>query len=201
MPRRVNAALAACLVGVSEKAMGSWLQRYGAQWGATKREAGLGRPAEWEIGMVELHTALAHRVNEERINAMIEWIDLHRGTGGGAFGAPPPSGPVSPGSSSESAEDGSPVSTSSRPSRTSWLSTQHVPGRFQNRGAAINFLVRHGVNARTARDWRDDWAALGEFTPENVLRMAGAIHTRQDWRARWRLVECNDPGCVCHSVL
>src|SRR5690348_16375119 len=122
MPRRVNAALAACLVGVSEKAMGSWLQRYGAQWGATKREAGLGRPAEWEIGMVELHTALAHRVNEERINAMIEWIDLHRGTGGGAFGAPPPSAPAP---SAPDGEYGSSVSTSPRPSRTSRLSTMH----------------------------------------------------------------------------
>src|SRR5690242_2135327 len=114
MPRRVNAALAACLVGVSEKTMTNWLRKYGASWGAEKHPAGLGDPEMWDIGMVELHTALAHRVKEERINAMIEWINLHRGTGGsggtGPMPVPPSPQPTSPG-------------TSPRP-------LGHVPGTF-----------------------------------------------------------------------
>ena len=193
MPRRVNAALAACLVGVSEKTMTAWLRKYGDGWGAQKHPAGLGRPEEWDIGMEELHTALAHRVKEERIQAMIEWIDLHRGTGGGAPNAPPPSSP-SGGSG-----------TSPQPPRRFLSPLMHVPGTFSSRGEAINFLVRHGINARTARDWQEDWALVDSLTPEHVLVMAKAIHERQGWRARWRarwrLYECGDPGCVCHSVL
>jgi len=190
MPRRVNAALAACLVGVSEKTMQGWLQKYGSGWGAEKHPAGLGRPEEWDIGMLELHTALAHRVKEERIQAMIEWIDLHRGTGGvGVTPTPPPSSP--------SGDTG----TSPQPPRRFKSPLVHVPGTFTTRGEAINFLVRHGINARTARDWRDDWARVDDLTPEHVLLMARAIHERQGWRARWRLYECGDPGCVCHSLL
>lgn len=194
MPRRVNAALAACLVGVSEKTMTSWFRRYGEGWGAEKHPAGLGRPEEWDIGMVELHTALAHRVREERIQAMIEWIDLHRGTGGTAIGSVPPSAPAP--------DNGSPAAPASAPpSRRFRLSADHVPGRFTNRGEAINFLLRHGVNsARTARDW-DGWP-MDDFTPENVLRFAYSRWERLGWRARWKLHECgDDPGCVCHSVL
>jgi len=190
MPRRVNAALAACLVGVSEKTMTAWM-RSGKIPGAVKVNR-MGRPEEWDIGMEELHNAVAGLVDEDRIAAMIEWIDLHRGTGGmggTASGAVPPSAPTS---SSPSSSGGS---------RRFRLSAGHVPGTFRDRGEAINFLVRHGINARTARDWRDDWALVEELTPSQVLSMAQAIHERQGWRARWRLYECGDPGCVCHSLL
>ena len=191
MPRRVNAALAACLVGVSEKTMTNWFRRYGEGWGAEKHPAGLGRPEEWDIGMVELHTALAHRVREERIAAMIEWIDLHRGTGGTGPTPVPPSSP--------SDSPGSPAPTAGPP-RRSLASASYVPGRFGSRGEAINFLLRHGINsARTARDW-DGWP-LEDFTPENVLRFAYGRWERLGWRARWKLTECvDDPGCVCHSM-
>jgi len=189
MPRRVNAALAACLVGVSEKTMTAWLRKYGDGWGAQKHPAGLGRPEEWDIGMEELHTALAHRVKEERIQVMIEWIDLHRGTGGSASGALPP-----PSSSPSSAP-------SSGGSRRFTTSDGYLPGTFRTQAEAERWLLRHGIRSMsTPKDWRG-WPPQ-PLTPENVLRLAIETKQRGGFRVTWRLYECSDdPGCVCHSVL
>jgi len=186
MPRRVNAALAACLVGVSEKTMTAWM-RSGKIPGAQKVNR-MGRPEEWDIGMEELHNAVAGLVDEDRIAAMIEWIDLHRGTGGSAVGALPPSS--SPGGASTSGG-----------SRRYVLPSSYVPGMFRTQVEAERWLMRHGIRSMsTPKDWRG-WPP-DPLTPENVLRLAIETKQRGGFRVTWRLSECSDdPGCVCHSVL
>lgn len=186
MPRRLNAALAACLVGVSEKTMTAWM-RSGKIPGAQKVNR-MGRPEEWDIGMEELHSAVASLVDEDRITAMIEWIDLHRGTGG--MGGTGPT-PVPPSSSP----------TSGGGSRRFMASTSYLPGMFHTQAEAERWLLRHGIRSMsTPKDWRG-WPPA-PLTPESVLRLAIETKQRGGFRVTWRLTECvDDPGCVCHSLL
>jgi hypothetical protein len=73
---RVNATVAASLVGISDKAIGTWLRKHGGAWGAQKVQ-NFGRPEEWEIDLDQLYLAMEGNINPERIRAMRAWLDLH----------------------------------------------------------------------------------------------------------------------------
>lgn len=77
------------------------------------------------------------------------------------------------------------------------------PLPFKTKTDAARWLGRHGVNPLTPKSWKD-WPPL-DLTPDAVLSFALDIQqaalARNDWRVSWRLSQCNDAGCVCHTLL
>lgn len=184
---RVNATKAACLVGVSDKTMGAWLKAYGTEWGAQKvRE--LGRPEEWEIDLVDLYRATGHRVHPDHVRMLSAWLDLLRGTGGGGTLVAPASPSPAP-SGTSSADAGRSPEPSTR-----------IPGTFRNATEAARWLMTHGLHAEsTVKSW-PGWPP-SRLDPANVLALAIERQDTGNWRITWRLHECDNPTCVCHTML
>ena len=78
------------------------------------------------------------------------------------------------------------------------------PLAFANGAAAARWLVRHGVHSEyTPRSW-PGWPPR-PLTREAALAFAQSLlseaRARGDWRVTWRLHRCDDPLCVCQSML
>lgn len=79
-----------------------------------------------------------------------------------------------------------------------------APLTFAHKTAAAKWLMRHGVNsANTPHAW-PGWPPA-ELTPVAALDVALAVwqaaQARRDWRVTWTLHRCDDPACVCQSML
>lgn len=78
------------------------------------------------------------------------------------------------------------------------------PLRFANKTSAARWLLRHGLNSETTpKSWRG-WPP-DELTPTGALAFALDVwrdaRARGDWRVTWRLHPCDDPQCVCQTLL
>lgn len=75
---------------------------------------------------------------------------------------------------------------------------------FKTKTDAARWLLRHGLNSETTpKSWRG-WPP-DELTPTGALAFALDVwrdaRARGDWRVTWRLHPCDDPQCVCQTLL
>ena len=187
MSTRVNATLAGCLLGYSEKTMRKWFKD-GTVKGAEKVSRP-GMPEEWEIELATLVREAGHLLKQDRVRVMAQFIDMVRGSGGsGGNGGsqPPPNG----GAGGES-----PPSSGRSP-----VGGMRLVGTYRNPTEAAHWLCEHGINSiSTPKSW-PGWPPA-QLDQEDVLQVAIDRRDTGGRRITWRLHECDNPTCVCHTML
>ena len=191
MSTRVNATLAGCLLGYSEKTMRKWFKD-GTVKGAEKVSRP-GMPEEWEIELSVLVREAGHLLKQDRVRVMAQFIDMVRGSGGsGGSGG---NGGVGSNGPHNGNDDWPPLPSGRLPEPS-----PRIPGTFRNATEAARWMMTHGIHAEsTVKSW-PGWPP-SRLDPANVLALAIERQDTGNWRITWRLHECDNPTCVCHTML
>lgn len=184
---RINASLAAALVGVTDKTLREWCAT-GRVPGAEKIKR-LHRPDSWDMDMGTVFAWAWGEglVSPERMRVLSAWLDLYHET------VSPSPALVAPREYSEV-----PVPTGSYPPSASYPAGTYTGSSFRTAVEGARWLMRHGINSEgTPKSW-PGWPP--DLEAEAMLALAIVVQ-RSGRRKPWRLHHCDDEGCICRSML